>query len=78
MLAMHPKVQEKAYLEIKNFFANLNEPMILQDVSKLEYIDMIVKETMRLFPAGSVLGRKTSGDVKIGMLPLNFVLFSVS
>lgn len=67
MLAMHKKVQTKAFSEVKTFFSGLRDEISFQDTSKLEYVEMVLKETMRLFPAGSMLGRKTSGDVKLGL-----------
>jgi cytochrome P450 len=75
MLAMHKEVQEKAFEEAKTVIEGLRGPMTLDDVSKLPYIEMVIKESMRLFPAESVIGRETSGDVHLGLkvkLNLNF------
>lgn len=66
MLAMHKKVQSKAFSEVKTFFDDLSDPMTLKDVSKLPFVEMVIKEAMRLFPAGSVIGRTTSGEVQLG------------
>lgn len=63
---MHDKVQEKAFQEVQEFFKSSNDLIQLSDVSKLTYIEMIIKESMRLFPAGSMLGRTTTGEVKLG------------
>lgn len=65
MLAIHPDIQEKAYNEIVHecgpdatyFDTNL--------ISKLSYIECIIKESMRLFPIASVLARVTAADVKL-------------
>jgi hypothetical protein len=71
MLAMHKKTQSKAFSEVEAFFASLSDPMTLQDASKLPYVEMVIKEAMRLFSAGSMLGRKTSADVQLGLRTVN-------
>jgi cytochrome P450 len=64
---MHKKIQSKAFSEVEEFFAGLSDPMTSQDALKLPYVEMVIKETMRLFPAGSMLGRKSSADVQLGL-----------
>lgn len=67
MLALHKTAQEKAFAEVQAFFSSSNDSVIqLSDVSKLSYVEMVIKESMRLFPAGSMLGRTTTGEVKLG------------
>jgi cytochrome P450 len=66
MLAMHPNVQQKAYEEVKQFFESCHDEVTLNDVTNLPYLEIVVKETMRLFPAASMVGRQTTGTVKMG------------
>lgn len=66
MLAMHKNIQEKTFQEVKFFFEDSGKTMNFNDLSKLSYVEMLIKETMRLFPAGSMLGRTTCGKVQIG------------
>ncbi|XP_054787729.1 cytochrome P450 CYP736A12-like [Prosopis cineraria] len=37
-----------------------------KDIGKLDYLEMVVKETFRLHPAGSLLPRETVEDVEVG------------
>lgn len=66
MMAMHKNVQDKVYDEIKSVMQS--DPSSLEDVGNLAYLDMVVKESMRLFPVGAIIGRFTSEDVALGEL----------
>jgi cytochrome P450 len=66
MLAIHQEVQQKVYEEVKTFFDSCCDEPTSKDVDNLPYLEMVVKETMRLFPAASMVGRQTTGPVKMG------------
>ncbi|EDS43229.1 cytochrome P450 4A6 [Culex quinquefasciatus] len=56
MLAMHPEIQERVFAEVSQVTATSS--FIPQEaLSKLVYLEMVIKETMRLVPVGSILGR---------------------
>lgn len=65
MLAIHPDTQEKAYNEIVDVCGLDATYFDTNLISKLSYLDCIIKETMRLFPIASVLARVTTADVKL-------------
>jgi cytochrome P450 len=65
MMAMHQDVQSKLYAEINQWMEH-DDPESLEDVKKFEYLDMVVRETMRLFPVGAIIGRFSSGNVSLG------------
>lgn len=66
MLAMHKNIQEKAHEEAISFFEGCNGGMNFQDVNNLPYLEMVLKETMRLFPPASMVGRYSTGTVELG------------
>lgn len=61
---MRTEVQE--VVGDKNLTANI--------VSKLKYLDMVIKETLRLFPIGSVLLRETVDDLELGEHQVRLIL----
>lgn len=63
MLGLYPDVQEKLYRQI--IIVSENES-VDEDLQKLDYLDMVVKETLRLYPVASLLFRKTESDVLMG------------
>ena len=66
MLALHPEVQQKAAQEIKEVFGTVDAPIDFESLNQLTYLDMVVKETMRLFPVLPVSARVASEELEIG------------
>lgn len=64
MLALHPHIQNEVYKEIKKICGT--DPVKYEDVHYMKYLDCVIKETMRLFPAIPLIGRSLTKDVKIG------------
>lgn len=65
MLAIHPAVQQRAYEEIIKFSGTNASYYDLNTISQLNYIECILKETMRLYPVVAALGRTTTADVQL-------------
>lgn len=63
MLAMHKDVQDKVYEEFKSVFYDGDEEIDKDNITKLKYFDMVIRETLRLFPIAPVIGRKLSSDL---------------
>ncbi|XP_048505244.1 cytochrome P450 4C1-like [Athalia rosae] len=61
MLGMHPEVQEKVRAEVLEVVGNGN--ITIADIGKLKYLDMVFRETVRLFPVGPIVLRKLTDDV---------------
>lgn len=65
MLSMNPEIDAKVYQEIKESCPD--ETIIDHSVVKeMTYLDMVVKETLRLFPAVPGTIRETMSDTYIG------------
>ncbi|NWI63515.1 CP3A9 protein, partial [Todus mexicanus] len=63
-LAMHPDVQQKLLEEIDTVLPN-KAPLTYEAMMQLEYLDMTINETLRLFPIGGRLERTCKRDVEI-------------
>ena len=64
-IAKYPEVQKKIFEEIRSVFGDSKEPMTVKDFNDLYYLDMVIKETMRLFPPVPFIGRKVKEDTEI-------------
>ncbi|CAH0394423.1 unnamed protein product [Bemisia tabaci] len=71
MLAIHPEYQEKVFEEQYNIFGNADKPVTLDDLDKMKYLEQVIKETLRLFPAVPIFARYAEEDTK---LTQNYVL----
>ncbi|XP_055308673.1 cytochrome P450 4c3-like [Sitodiplosis mosellana] len=65
MLAMHPEIQERLYQELRSVFSEQNEDMSQQHLNQMPYLDLVLKETLRLFPAAPYPLRCASADITI-------------
>ncbi|XP_078096282.1 cytochrome P450 3A24-like [Mustelus asterias] len=63
-LAMHPDVQKKLQQEIDEAFPN-KAPPTYDGVMQLEYLEMVISETLRLFPPASRIDRVCKKDVQL-------------
>uniref|UniRef100_A0A336M0N7 CSON009389 protein n=1 Tax=Culicoides sonorensis TaxID=179676 RepID=A0A336M0N7_CULSO len=64
-IAKYPKVQERVYEEI-NSEIDLTKPLTIKVLNSLFYMDCVIKETLRLTPAGTLLPKRCLTEVKIG------------
>jgi cytochrome P450 len=64
LLAQHPEVEFKLREEIQSVLQG--RLPTLQDFSQLRYTEMVIKESMRLYPAAWILGREVISDCQIG------------
>jgi cytochrome P450 family 4 len=65
LLAMHPEAQEKLYREIQSAISSDEEMNNFDKINKIEYLDMVVKETFRLMPTAPIIPRRTVEDFEI-------------
>ncbi|XP_038618599.1 cytochrome P450 3A24-like [Tachyglossus aculeatus] len=63
-LATHPEVQKKLQEEIDSILPNKASPTY-ESISQMDYLDMVVQETLRLFPPGGRLERVCKETIQI-------------
>ncbi|XP_023210918.1 cytochrome P450 4C1-like [Centruroides sculpturatus] len=68
------EIQEKMYLELQEIFKNdFNRNITIDDLTKMTYLECVIKESMRIYPIFPLIARKTPSEMKIGnyLLPAN-------
>ncbi|XP_070172546.1 cytochrome P450 4c21-like [Polyergus mexicanus] len=73
IFANFPEIQEKAYkelLEIYGMETPRSVPIKYEDLQYMDYLDRVIKETLRLFPIVPVIARQLTEDIKMGKIIL--------
>lgn len=65
MLALHPEYQEKVYNEIIQIMPNKDTDLTLDDLNKLEFTELCIRETLRLSPTASIIARVATKPIKL-------------
>ncbi|XP_044732091.1 cytochrome P450 4C1-like [Chrysoperla carnea] len=58
-------IQDKVHEEIISVFGNSDRECTLDDIKSMQYLEMVIKETMRLFAPTPLLARKVTTDVQL-------------
>lgn len=64
-LCLYPEIQKKVHEELDNIFGDSERHVSNEDLGKLNYLERVIKETMRLFPVVLYVGRELSEDIEI-------------
>ncbi|KAK7871481.1 hypothetical protein R5R35_010203 [Gryllus longicercus] len=64
-LAENPACQQKAYEELYEIFGTSDREATTEDLTKMKYLECVIKETLRLFPSVPFFLRELDEDVKI-------------
>lgn len=62
---MHQDIQDRVFQEIKSAHSSQYSDTDAEAMTKLNYLEMVIRETMRLLPVGPFLARESLEDVKI-------------
>ncbi|XP_052751007.1 cytochrome P450 4C1-like [Galleria mellonella] len=65
MLANHQDIQEKVYQEMKSIFGDSTRPATTDDLAQMKYLELCIKETLRLYPPVHLVARKLKEPVKL-------------
>jgi cytochrome P450 len=61
-------LQEKVYEEMTRIFEDSDRQPTKEDLEQMKCLDRVIKETLRLYPSASAIGRTTETDFQIGEL----------
>ncbi|XP_053669358.1 cytochrome P450 4d1-like [Anopheles marshallii] len=65
-LAKNPDVQEKAFNEVRNIVGDdRKQPVTMTMLNDMHYLDLVIKETLRLYPSVPMFGRKMLQNTEI-------------
>jgi cytochrome P450 len=64
LLSHHPEVLKKLQTELQQVLGD--RPPTIEDLSRLQYTDWVVKESMRLYPPVAIFGREVVRDTTVG------------
>lgn len=69
ILGQFPEIQEKIYKEDKEILKSLDgNELQVSDLEKYDYLDRVIKETLRFFPIAPIIARKLGEDTYFGKL----------
>lgn len=63
LLANHSKIQERIFNEIMNVFGQENRNPTYHDLQNLHYLELCLKESLRLYPSVPLISRTTNVDI---------------
>lgn len=63
LLAMNSEAQEKVLTELKSIFTSKDDDVDEESFNKLEYLELVIKESMRLIPISLFTMRLVTKDV---------------
>uniref|UniRef100_A0A1B0CSB4 Cytochrome n=1 Tax=Lutzomyia longipalpis TaxID=7200 RepID=A0A1B0CSB4_LUTLO len=64
-IALHSDVQRRVVEEIRDVFGTDTRIPTISDLNNLQYLDLVIKETMRLYPSVPIIGRQSEKEVTI-------------
>jgi len=75
LLSQHPEIEAKVWQEIDQVL--LGRVPTAEDYPKLKYLEMVLSESMRLYPPAWVIGRRVVKECQVGeyTLPVNSIAF---
>ncbi|XP_058823453.1 probable cytochrome P450 313a4 [Topomyia yanbarensis] len=63
MMAMYPDVQDRVHKEVTHSVSN--DVITIDDLPSLQYLEMVIKESLRLVPVASIIGRICERELQV-------------
>ncbi|XP_075226509.1 cytochrome P450 4C1-like isoform X1 [Lycorma delicatula] len=64
-LMKYPETQDKVIEELNEIFGDSDRPATNDDLKNMKYLECVIKESMRLYPPVTVIGRKMTDDFQL-------------
>ncbi|XP_044261197.1 cytochrome P450 4c3-like [Tribolium madens] len=65
VLGIHPEVQRKISDELDLIFDHDERDPTFEDINKMQYLECVIKETLRIFPIAPIIMRSIDQDIKL-------------
>lgn len=77
MLAIHQEYQDQVVQELHEIFEDANEIVTNEHLTRMTFLDLVIKESIRYFPVAPFIGRECTADVEIngGIIPKGSQIF---
>lgn len=63
-IAKYPEIQLKARKEVDDVFGMIdNEPVTLAKLNELTYLELVIKESLRMYPSVPIIARLATEDI---------------
>jgi cytochrome P450 len=78
LISTHPEVEAKVMEEIESILGDKQYPSF-EDLKNMKYLDMCLKEALRLYPSVPTIARLTTEDTKVGdhIIPKGVCIFII-
>jgi cytochrome P450 family 4 len=65
LIAKYPEVQQKVYDEIVEVMGENGDELTIPKLNNLSYLDLVIKESLRMYPPVPYYGRKLAEDLTV-------------
>ncbi|KAL1123288.1 hypothetical protein AAG570_002374, partial [Ranatra chinensis] len=65
VIGTYPDVQEKIVAELYDIFGESDRNVEMKDLKQMEYLEKVIKETLRMYPSVPHISRMLTNDIKL-------------